>query len=171
MDISVSVSVAVHDTQASVQQILRQFSITTSSQFQWLLQIPNHPKRLSAMHKFIVSLLAMAACTPLLVSASCGVEGFKRSEYGTFCLDGTAATSCCGYGSCNIFCDNCDGGCREENYDGCVMLANYNREQCLHFSVAESERPTSPTVAVQDEAHVGRVRKLIMLTLPSLGRS
>ena len=30
------------------------------------------------------------------------------------CLDGTKSDiwSCCAYGSCNIFCCNCDGGCR-----------------------------------------------------------
>ncbi|KAK5046455.1 hypothetical protein LTR84_008258 [Exophiala bonariae] len=31
------------------------------------------------------------------------------------CLDGTKSDiwSCCAYGSCNIFCCNCDGGCRQ----------------------------------------------------------
>ncbi|KZS90642.1 hypothetical protein SISNIDRAFT_468415 [Sistotremastrum niveocremeum HHB9708] len=28
------------------------------------------------------------------------------------CPDCTEATPCCGYGKCNIFCCNCDGGCR-----------------------------------------------------------
>ena len=28
------------------------------------------------------------------------------------CDDGTTGTPCCGYGKCNIFCCNCDGGCR-----------------------------------------------------------
>ncbi|KAB2573525.1 hypothetical protein DBV05_g7804 [Lasiodiplodia theobromae] len=28
------------------------------------------------------------------------------------CDDDTQGTPCCGYGSCNIFCCNCDGGCR-----------------------------------------------------------
>ena len=29
-----------------------------------------------------------------------------------FCFDYTFPTPCCGYGPCNIFCCNCDGGCR-----------------------------------------------------------
>ena len=28
------------------------------------------------------------------------------------CLDGSEATPCCGFGACNIFCCNCDDGCR-----------------------------------------------------------
>ena len=35
---------------------------------------------------------------------------------GGICGDGTCGTPCCGYGKCNIFCCNCDGGCRT----GCV---------------------------------------------------
>ncbi|CAG7834734.1 unnamed protein product [Allacma fusca] len=31
------------------------------------------------------------------------------------CADRSAATPCCAYGSCNFFCCNCDGGCRQEN--------------------------------------------------------
>ena len=27
-----------------------------------------------------------------------------------YCDDGTLGTPCCGYGPCNIFCCNCDGG-------------------------------------------------------------
>jgi hypothetical protein len=30
-----------------------------------------------------------------------------------YCADGTIGTPCCGYGPCNIFCCNCDGGCRQ----------------------------------------------------------
>ena len=29
------------------------------------------------------------------------------------CQDGTECTPCCGHGGCNIFCCNCDGGCRQ----------------------------------------------------------
>jgi hypothetical protein len=30
----------------------------------------------------------------------------------TKCGDDTKPTPCCGYGKCNVFCCNCDGGCR-----------------------------------------------------------
>ena len=29
------------------------------------------------------------------------------------CADGTVGTPCCGVGKCNIFCCNCDSGCRQ----------------------------------------------------------
>nr|CAH0110888.1 unnamed protein product [Daphnia galeata] len=36
---------------------------------------------------------------------------------GDSCNDGTRGTPCCGVGSCNIFCCNCDGGCRKPPID------------------------------------------------------
>ncbi|KAH7090754.1 hypothetical protein FB567DRAFT_546915 [Paraphoma chrysanthemicola] len=39
------------------------------------------------------------------------------------CDDGTDSTPCCANGKCNIFCCNCDDGCRKETYDGCVAIA------------------------------------------------
>lgn len=42
-----------------------------------------------------------------------------QSQGGTYspktCRDGTGPTPCCGRGKCNIFCCNCDGGCRERS--------------------------------------------------------
>src|SRR5262249_54208732 len=38
--------------------------------------------------------------------AQCTANGFGC------CADGTPSTPCCGYGPCNVFCGNCDGGCR-----------------------------------------------------------
>ncbi len=32
----------------------------------------------------------------------------------TICADGSDGTPCCGVGSCNIFCCNCDDGCRQQ---------------------------------------------------------
>lgn len=37
------------------------------------------------------------------------------ASYFDMCADGTAGTPCCAYGGCNIFCCNCDGGCRSAN--------------------------------------------------------
>ncbi len=36
---------------------------------------------------------------------------------GDSCNDGTRGTPCCGVGRCNIFCCNCDGGCRKPPVD------------------------------------------------------
>lgn len=38
-----------------------------------------------------------------------------RAGIGELCPDGTAGTPCCSHGKCNIFCCNCDGGCRMKN--------------------------------------------------------
>ena len=36
------------------------------------------------------------------------------------CADGSGTTPCCAHGGCNIFCCNCDGGCRTGSYHcGC----------------------------------------------------
>ncbi|KAH7399155.1 hypothetical protein DE146DRAFT_783161 [Phaeosphaeria sp. MPI-PUGE-AT-0046c] len=43
-------------------------------------------------------------------------------EFGA-CADNTPPTPCCGNGKCNIFCSNCDNGCRAETYDGCIGTA------------------------------------------------
>jgi hypothetical protein len=42
--------------------------------------------------------MATAVCCPAHFDSSCG--------------DGSGATPCCGNGGCNIFCYNCDRGCR-----------------------------------------------------------
>ncbi|KIV91542.1 hypothetical protein PV10_06071 [Exophiala mesophila] len=51
---------------------------------------------------FLISLLGGAA----MVSAEC-------CSSPAYCLDGRESSiwDCCAYGSCNIFCCNCDGGC------------------------------------------------------------
>ncbi|HZP65088.1 MAG TPA: EF-hand domain-containing protein [Rudaea sp.] len=43
-----------------------------------------------------------------LASAQCTANVYNC------CADGTPGTPCCGYGPCNIFCGNCDGGCRRQ---------------------------------------------------------
>lgn len=52
-----------------------------------------------------------------------------------YCCDGTAGTPCCGYGPCNIFCCNCDGGCREGpggNCD-CVTKCTQTYNKCCEI--------------------------------------
>lgn len=55
--------------------------------------------------------IAALACSIGIAQADC-----CGSIDGGICSDGTCGTPCCGEGSCNIFCCNCDGGCRS----GCV---------------------------------------------------
>ncbi|XP_078694645.1 uncharacterized protein LOC144923719 [Branchiostoma floridae x Branchiostoma belcheri] len=43
----------------------------------------------------------------------CSVNWFiLKAGCTKYCGDGTVSTPCCGHGKCNIFCCNCDGGCR-----------------------------------------------------------
>ncbi|HSX62095.1 MAG TPA: EF-hand domain-containing protein [Tahibacter sp.] len=42
-----------------------------------------------------------------IANAQCSGNAFG------YCADCTTPTPCCGYGPCNIFCFNCDGGCRQ----------------------------------------------------------
>ncbi|CAG7721852.1 unnamed protein product, partial [Allacma fusca] len=52
-------------------------------------------------------------CVLMLVSFHMSyVSGICCPSYRGLCQDATEGTSCCGYGPCNIFCCNCDGGCR-----------------------------------------------------------
>ena len=73
-----------------------------------------------------------------------------RGYYGTMtCNDGSTAGACCGNGACNIFCCNCDRGCRGDSrrkrdvddvYD-LERFANYdvNRDGVIDFSEANSK--------------------------------
>lgn len=58
------------------------------------------------MRPFSVLLLSLLGTT-VKVSAEC-------CSSPAVCADGTLSSiwACCAYGSCNIFCCNCDGGCR-----------------------------------------------------------
>ncbi|KAK4036054.1 hypothetical protein OUZ56_028125 [Daphnia magna] len=55
-----------------------------------------------------ISLIALSI-VPDSVDACRPVDGF--------CRDGTRGTPCCGKGRCNIFCRNCNGGCRRGKTD------------------------------------------------------
>ncbi|MEO8672416.1 MAG: EF-hand domain-containing protein [Tahibacter sp.] len=50
---------------------------------------------------------AILLFAPSWVAAQC-----QNNIFG-YCGDCTVGTPCCGYGPCNIFCGNCDGGCRK----------------------------------------------------------
>lgn len=68
---------------------------------------------------FVLSLIgssevALADCC----HTSCGWVCFGRTCEPTVCSDCTAGTPYCGYGSCNIFGCNCDGGCRTGDCSG-----------------------------------------------------
>ena len=71
-------------------------------------------KRSPATTTYYTALLSMAmvlCATYVRVDAECCKP--VLSPFGLTCYDETTATPCCGYGGCNIFCCNCDGGCRK----------------------------------------------------------
>lgn len=45
------------------------------------------------------------------VAADCCTVGYDKSLIAR-CHDGGGGTPCCGVGTCNLVCCNCDGGCR-----------------------------------------------------------
>ena len=76
------------------------------------------------MSAFLKIALVVFACAMYLsLDATADCCNCHDGHYG--CYDGTECTPCCGYGGCNIFCCNCDGGCRaSQNYDQCVNYCN-----------------------------------------------
>lgn len=53
-----------------------------------------------------ISLFATTVLFGRALADCCDQAGGISGE----CADGTDATPCCGVGSCNLFCCNCDGG-------------------------------------------------------------
>lgn len=45
-------------------------------------------------------------------SDSVGMVDRRRKRSGYYCEDGSEGTPCCGQGSCNMFCCDCDDGCK-----------------------------------------------------------
>ena len=79
-------------------------------------------------------LVCMAALGLLSGEAAAQCSG---NIYG-FCADCTTPTPCCGYGPCNIFCGNCDGGCRHPPDGGgqrdpsCGTTTGNDLQKALH---------------------------------------
>ncbi len=80
--------------------------------------------------KFLVRLqmllLALCLALPGLAAAQCETNAFG------FCGDCSAGTPCCGYGPCNFFCGNCDGGCRHGP-------ATEGNPQCIGVNTTDSK--------------------------------
>ena len=60
-------------------------------------------------------IFAAILCAFVLVDKSMRTNAVccRVNSCGTCCDDWTKGTPCCGRGRCNIFCCNCDGGCRK----------------------------------------------------------
>ncbi|KAK6516004.1 hypothetical protein TWF281_004594 [Arthrobotrys megalospora] len=56
--------------------------------------------------KYLLSILLALTWATFTAAVCCDTDGIGR------CDDGTLGTPCCGNGECNVFCCNCDGGCR-----------------------------------------------------------
>ena len=54
----------------------------------------------------ILWIVAAFLFAPNYAAAQCSANAWG------YCADCTSGTPCCGYGPCNVFCGNCDGGCR-----------------------------------------------------------
>jgi len=82
--------------------------------------------------------------------AKCCKSASGFLEFGSVvCNDGSTAGVCCGNGACNIFCCNCDRGCRGDrrgkrsvnDVEDLDHFANYdvNRDGVIDFSEANSK--------------------------------
>ncbi len=58
----------------------------------------------------VFSLILLILCELAQQSNACCTENANG-----YCGDGSRGTPCCGQGRCNIFCCNCDGGCRRRS--------------------------------------------------------
>lgn len=69
---------------------------------------------------------------------------------GGLCKDCTKSTPCCGHGKCNIFCCNCDGGCREGR---CAQLESTAESTAIEWSAAyfnRIDRDHSGTISMEE---------------------
>jgi hypothetical protein len=65
--------------------------------------------------RIILALAIVVVTLQLATKVDAECCSASKDYYGnmpTKCGDDTKPTPCCGYGGCNIFCCNCDGGCR-----------------------------------------------------------
>ncbi|KZS90643.1 hypothetical protein SISNIDRAFT_488219 [Sistotremastrum niveocremeum HHB9708] len=71
---------------------------------------------LTARSISLPSILLAASLAVTMLTSGAQAECCDNSQ--ALCADCTQTTPCCGYGKCNIFCCNCDGGCRKGFDDG-----------------------------------------------------
>lgn len=105
------------------------------------------------MHKFTAFVtLSSIAMVLLCVLEQSQVEALCcHTDANSKCNDGSNGTPCCGKGSCNIFCCNCDGGCwpskdrrrRDENSipeetNSTLILSQYDTNNDGHFDHDEA---------------------------------
>jgi len=62
--------------------------------------------------RLAVFALPLAVLAVLIFSPAPALADCCNSNSSGKCADGSCGTPCCGNGGCNIFCCNCDGGCR-----------------------------------------------------------
>jgi hypothetical protein len=78
-------------------------------------------------------LLLFAVSSPFALAECCGTP-----LGGGICEDGEYAETfgCCGVGACNIFCCNCDGGCRQaKNIEQCFKACDKKKNRCYNDCV------------------------------------
>ncbi|KAF1847617.1 uncharacterized protein K460DRAFT_279871 [Cucurbitaria berberidis CBS 394.84] len=78
--------------------------------------------------------LATAVCCQGPTTGSCG--------------DGTNGTPCCAHGKCNIFCCNCDGGCRGRSMKRDLPLGLAERSDSIKTSFMEADTEGAGSITV-----------------------
>jgi len=109
-------------------------------------QIFTYPIKMLSRLPFILLLSLFCVHTS---EAKCCRGHSGGGDYPITCADGSHAGACCGNGACNIFCCNCDRGCRGDrrgkrainDVEDLERFANYdlNRDGVIDFSEANSK--------------------------------
>jgi hypothetical protein len=84
----------------------------------------------------------VTALLPLATAVCCNDHGNGR------CDDGTSPTPCCAHGGCNIFCCNCDGGCRSRSVKRDLPLAQVERSDSINTSFMEADTEGAGNITV-----------------------
>jgi hypothetical protein len=82
----------------------------------------------------------VTALLPLATAVCCTTNGV--------CGDGTSPTPCCAHGKCNIFCCNCDGGCRGRSLKRDLPLAQVERSDSIKASFTEADTEGAGNITV-----------------------
>ncbi|MBS1199065.1 MAG: Diedel [Proteobacteria bacterium] len=70
----------------------------------------------------LASLFLALAMANVSVQADCCPGGL--------CDDGSDSSTCCGIGKCNVFCCNCDKGCRKQKPGNCKDVCQQKYSKC-----------------------------------------
>ncbi|KAH8688667.1 hypothetical protein GQ44DRAFT_291763 [Phaeosphaeriaceae sp. PMI808] len=88
-------------------------------------------------------IVCVTALLPLATAECC-----RGPVIGGSCGDGTTPTPCCAHGGCNIFCCNCDGGCRGRSVKQNLPLGLVEGSDSIKTSFMEADTEGAGSITV-----------------------